>query len=137
MPRVYEYTFSQNPPRRTGQGYTVEIQPKFRNIADVPGSWSSRLSQRECPALTPPIPPEQMNFINVTNFTLYNRRASLNLEWSPPYPSNGDIVEYQIWIWSQISNDRVQTLNRVNSITVSDAILYHDHTFVCRIIHWK
>lgn len=119
MPAVYQYTFSNLNPRRSGEGYTIETQTKFTTLDNI-SSWPSKLSNKECPALTPPLAPEQIDYVSVSNFTLWtsNRIASLNIEWSPPLPTNGDITEYQIWIWSNI-NQRIQTLTRINDIAVS------------------
>ena len=111
----YEYTFSGISPRRTGQGYFVNLN-SF--LTEHLPAWNAKLNSDDaCIYSTPPKPPTQMDKAQIKVFTIdvQTRIATLSISWSPPLYSNGDLTEYQVLIRSRFSgSDRESLIENIN-----------------------
>lgn len=76
------------------------------------------LTERDCTSgFTPPIAPEKIKTVNITNFRLSNNSiASFTIKWDQPLRPNGNITEYQIRV---LNRENTELISPINDIPVS------------------
>ena len=91
----FHHTFSHQLIRPMG-GY----QFGFLTIYNRAPDYFNRFIDQSCEVAAPPIPPEDVTVISISNFTITeDRSSSFTISWNPPRITNGD-VQYQLWIGS-------------------------------------